>query len=240
MGIITAEIFSILVFMAIFTTLTVPFLLTWTTNWLKRRGELVHQQTKTGFMILGANSLGIFLAKKLNSHFEVTLVDSNRDLIVTAKEEGLKAVYGNILKEETMEEADALTTGTFIALTGNSEINLLAARLAGEAFYVPKKIVLLSPFQGGVDVDLLEPINASSMFASKTDIQPWNNKISSNQFQEKELEVEEEISPRDWLKQFRNKEKEVLPILIRNSEGVPRPFHYLENIIPGEAVIYLE
>jgi Kef-type K+ transport system membrane component KefB len=240
MGIITAEIFSILVFMAIFTTLTVPFLLTWTTNWLKKRGELVHQETKTGFIILGANALGILLAKRLTSHYEVALVDSNRDLIAEAKKKGLKAVYGNILKEETMEEANALTTGTFIALTGNSEINLLAARLAGEAFYVPKKIVLLSPSQGGVDVDLLEPINASSMFASKTDITPWIHKISSGQFSEKELEVEEEISPREWLKQYREKEKEVLPIFIQNSEGVPRPFHYLENITPGETVIYLQ
>lgn len=41
MNIISQEIFSILVFMAISTTLTVPILLTWTTNWLKKRGEFV-------------------------------------------------------------------------------------------------------------------------------------------------------------------------------------------------------
>ena len=36
MGIIDKTIFSILVFMAIFTTLTVPVLLSWTTKWLRK------------------------------------------------------------------------------------------------------------------------------------------------------------------------------------------------------------
>lgn len=240
MGIISAEIFSILVFMAIFTTLTVPFFLTWTTNWLKKRGELVHQESRTGYIILGANALGILLAKKLSSQQEVTLVDSNRDLVNTAKNEGLKAIYGNILKEETLEEANAMAAGSFIALTGNSEINLLAARLAGEAFYVPNKIVLLSQNQSGVDVDLLEPINASSMFAGKTDIIPWIHKISSDQFLEREEKAEAEISPREWVKLHRSQNKEILPILIQNTEGINRPFHYLENIMPGEIIIYLQ
>lgn len=240
MGIIDAEIFSILVFMAIFTTLTVPLLLTWTTNWLKKRGELVHQDSRDAYIILGANALGIFLAKKLSTQVEVILVDSNRDLVADAKKEGLNAVYGNILKEETLEDAKALTAGTFIALTGNSEINLLAARLAGEAFYVPNKIVLLSKSQSGVDVDLLEPINASSMFAAKTDIVPWIHKISSGQFEEIIQEVDEETSPREWLKSHLTQEKEILPILIQNTEGVNRPFHYLANITPGEKVIYLQ
>jgi Kef-type K+ transport system membrane component KefB len=237
MGIISAEIFSILVFMAIFTTLTVPVLLTWTTNWLKKRGELVHQESRDGYLILGANPLGLYLAGKLRSNYEVTLVDSNREFVAIAKNEGFKSIYGNILKEETMEEANAIKMGTFIALTGNSEINLLAAQLAKDAFYVPRKIVLLSPGEAGADVDLLEPIDASSMFAGKTDIMPWIHKIASNNFSEGKMNVEKEISTREWVKE---QEKEILPILIENPENEVRPFHYKENILPGEKVIYLQ
>ncbi len=240
MGIINTEIFSILVFMAIFTTLTVPVLLTWTTNWLKRRGELVHQETRDGILILGANSLGLYLAQKLRENYPVTLVDSNRELIANAKKEGFQAIYGNILKEETMEEARAIEMGTFIALTGNSEINLLAAQLAGDAFYIPRKIVLVSPSEGGADVDLLEPIGASSMFANKTNIFPWIHKISENDFQEKRIEINKETTTREWVKKQRNTSENPLPILIENIEGMVRPFHYNEVIVPGEKVIFLE
>lgn len=240
MGIITAEIFSILVFMAIFTTLTVPVLLTWTTNWLKKRGELVHQGSREGYLILGANSLGLYLADKLRINHPVTVVDSNRELVAIAKSEGFDAIHGNILKEETLEDAGAMNKGTFIALTGNSEINLLAAQLAGDAFYVPIKIVLVSPNEAGADVDLLDPIGASSMFANKTDIFPWIHKITSHQFEEKKVEIKEEIKARDWVKQHRDSQKNILPILIENTEEELRPFHFEESILPLEKVIYLQ
>ena len=240
MGIISAEIFSILVFMAIFTTLTVPILLTWTTNWLKKRGELVHQESRDGYLILGAHPLGLLLARKLKTSYDVTLVDSNREFVAVAQDEGFKAVYGNILKEETMEEANAIKMGTFIALTGNSEINLLAAQLARDAFYVPTKIVLISPGEAGADVDLLEPIDASSMFAGKTDILPWIHKIASNDFSEGSMEIEQEMTSRAWVKQQQERNKVVLPILIENPEKQVRPFHYKEEILPGEKVLFLQ
>lgn len=205
MGIISAEIFSILVFMAIFTTLTVPLFLTWTTKWLKNRGELIHQESRKGFLILGANPLGIHLAKHLKEENDVTVVDSNREMVDLAKEEGLNAVFGNILKEETMEQAKAIDKGTFIALTGNSEINLLAAQLANDSFYIPKKIVLMDPKESGAGVDLLDRIDASSMFASKTKLDPWTYKISTNSAKEQEILVEEEISTRQWVKELKNK-----------------------------------
>lgn len=241
LGIITNEIFSVLVFMAIFTTLTVPFLLTWTTNWLKKRGELVHQESRDEYLILGANSLGLYLAKKLrSSDYKVTLVDSNRILISEAEKEGFKAVHGNILKEETMEDANAMEMGTLIAITANSEINLLAAQLARDAFYVPKKIVVVAQSEAGADVDLLDPIGASSMFAGKTNIIPWIQKINSGQFQEKKIRIEEEISTREWVKKHRDPENDFLPVLIENTETELRVFHYNEIITPGEKVIYLQ
>ncbi|MBD0823295.1 cation:proton antiporter [Aestuariibaculum marinum] len=67
-GVITQEIFSILVFMAIITTLSVPLLLTWSTNWLKKRGELVKQFSKKGCIILGANPLGLLVGKHLKEN----------------------------------------------------------------------------------------------------------------------------------------------------------------------------
>lgn len=239
MGIITSEIFSILVFMAIFTTLSVPILLTWTTNWLRARGELIAQESRSGYLILGANPLGLYMAKHLMEQEEVIIVDGNRELISEARDKGFPALQGNILKEETMEDAKAGEKGTFLALTGNSEINLLAAQLADDVFFIPKKIVLVSPNKNGADVELLDKINATSLFANKTDLEPWSAKILTHSYKEESQEIREEISTREWVKKYRKTERNILPVFVFNQDGQKRPFHYNDTITPGEKVIYL-
>ncbi len=240
MGIISNEIFSILVFMAIFTTLTVPLFLTWTTKWLRNRGELVHQESRKGYIIVGANPLALYMAAHLNDKNEVLIIDANREMVAEAKNKGFEAMYGNILKEETFEDANAIEKGTLIALTGNNEINFLAAQMAEEAFYIPNKIVLVSPTENGADVDMLDKINATSLFASKTELKPWANRISKGEFEEKTKTLSEQISTREWVKKYRNSEKSILPFFIMNTDGVKRPFHYNDTIDEGEKVIYLE
>ncbi|GGW43800.1 monovalent cation:proton antiporter family protein [Arenibacter certesii] len=239
MGIITTEIFSILVFMAISTTLTVPLFLTWTTNWLRKRGELVKQDTRKGYLILGANPLGLYIAKQLKEHHEVVLIDSNKELIHEANEQGVTAIHGNALKEDTFEMANAIDKNTFIALTGNSEINLLATQLANNSFYIPNKIVLMSPDENAAGVNLLDPMDASSLFANKTDMAPWAYKISANEFKENIETVESDSTTREWVKE-RGKNKDILPILIVDENGHKRPFHFKDNISANEKVIYLE
>ena len=239
MNIISQEIFSILVFMAISTTLTVPVFLTWTTNWLKKRGELVKQDARNGYLILGANPLGLFIAKQLAEQNEVILIDYNKDLVNEANAQGVKAIYGNGLREDAFEMANALNKNTFIALTGNSEINLLSAQLAYNSFYIPNRIVLVSPVENGVGVNLLEHMDASSLFANKTDMVPWSYKITTNNFEEKTEKMEKEISTRNWFKN-RAMNKDILPILILDENGLKRPFHYKDIIKPKESVIYLQ
>ncbi len=240
MGIISAEIFSILVFMAIFTTLSVPVLLTWTTNWLKKRGELIHQESRTGTLILGANPLGLYIAKHLNKNKDVTVVDSNKEMIGLAKKAGFTGIQGNILKEEIMEDAKAFDKGMFIALTANSEINLLAAQLANDSFFIPKKIVLMNPKESGAGVDLLDRIDASSMFANKTRLEPWIYKITSGKIEEKTTTVEEETTTRKWVKTHLESDTDILPIIIVDTEGKKRPFHFHDTIMPDEKIIFLQ
>ena len=239
MNIISQEIFSILVFMAISTTLTVPVFLTWTTNWLKKRGELVKQDARNGYLILGANPLGLYIAKQLAEQNEVILIDYNKDLVNEAKAQGLKAIYGNGLREDAFEEANAINKNTFIALTGNSEINLLSAQLAYNSFYIPNRIVLVSPVENGVGLNLLEHMDASSLFANKTDMVPWSYKITTNNFEQKAEKIEKEISTRNWFKN-NAKNKDILPILILDENGQKRPFHYKDIIKPKESVVYLQ
>ena len=170
----------------------------------------------------------------------MVLIDANREMVAEAKKQGFNSMHGNILKEETFEDANAIEKGTFIGLTGNSEINYLAAQLADDAFYIPNKIVLVSPSETGTDVNMLDKIKATSLFANKTELEPWALKISNGDFKEHTLTIKEEISTREWIKEHKGDKNSILPFFIVNTEGVIRPFHYNDTITEGEKVIYLE
>ena len=91
-GIITQEIFSVLVFMAIFTTATVPLLLKWGVDWLDARGELSRAvDERNGVVIVGTGPAARAIAKSLDPAYPVWLIDNNHDRVIQAKGEGLNA-----------------------------------------------------------------------------------------------------------------------------------------------------
>ena len=145
LGIITSEIFSVLVFMAIFTTATVPIFLKWTTEWLDKRGELVRStEERQGVLILGAAPTARHLAKHLAETGTVWLIDTNQHNVEMAKAEGLNAIQGDALDEDILQDAEAESVRTFLALTPNPEVNVLAANIARDVFAIPDVKVLLT------------------------------------------------------------------------------------------------
>ena len=142
-GIIDATIFSILVFTAIATTATVPLLLKWGVDWLRRRGELVRSTGgRDAVVIVGAGPVARVLAQELSQSGRVTLLDSNREHCEAARALGLEAVHGDALEDEVLERAGLSEAGTFVALTPNAEVNVLSAQRAGEGFMVPQLYAL--------------------------------------------------------------------------------------------------
>ena len=240
-GIISQEIFSILVFMAILTTLSVPLLLTWSTNWLKKRGELIKQHSKDGYLILGANPLALLLGKHLKETSNVLFIDANKEVAEHAKQEGFECVHGNILEEATLTEASAGDFRTFIALTVNNEINLLASQLVNDAFFVPEKYVVISPNKNGegVVINSLKNASASSLFAGKMNIEPWIRKIQDLNYKEGEVVIKKETPTRLWFKE-KLKQKSILPLIIIAKNGEKRPFGYNDTLDIDEKIIYIE
>ena len=135
-GIIDARIFSILVFMAVFTTATVPVLLTKSIEWLRRRGELVADE-RNGILFIGAGPVAVRMATLLAEHTPVTLIDTNPDHGREAARHGLTMIKGNALDEDVMEEAGATDARCLVAITPNPEVNLLTAQLAKQRFGIP-------------------------------------------------------------------------------------------------------
>ncbi|MDW5290944.1 cation:proton antiporter [Formosa sp. PL04] len=240
-GIITQEIFSILVFMAITTTLSVPVLLTWTTNWLKKRGELVKQFSRHGYVILGANPLALLLGKHLSKTSKVVFIDANKSICEHAKNEGFQCVHGNILEESTLNEAAIKDFRTFIALTVNNEINLLASQFVNDVCFIPEKFIVISPNNGqGGNINLVDSVSASTLFSSRVDLQSWIQTVQDGNYKEIEITVREKIATREWIKSQLSKNNKVLPLVIVDSAGNKRPFRYSDTISEDEKIIYIE
>ncbi len=141
-GLIDTDVFSILVFMALFTTATVPVLLTMGVRWLRRRGELVRAGDRDQALIIGAGVVPRSIGSVLQRSMPVTLIDTNRANLLAGEREGLTVHSGNGLDEVALEAAGVETALQLIAATPNAEVNVLTAQLAVD-FGVPDVAVLL-------------------------------------------------------------------------------------------------
>ena len=179
MGLISKEIFSILVFMAIITTATVPMFLKWGVDWLKRLDLLVRSAGKrNAVMIIGATPTAQALAKLLQKAQAVWLIDSNPERIEAAKTEGLNAVNGNALDTEALSEAHAPSTALGLSMTTNAEINALAARNLRDVFMVPSVGILVLGPGRSADEETLTHLEASELFGVSTVLADWDHWFS--------------------------------------------------------------
>jgi Kef-type K+ transport system membrane component KefB/mannitol/fructose-specific phosphotransferase system IIA component (Ntr-type) len=175
MGVISLEIFSILVFMAIFTTATVPLFLKWGTEWLRKRGELVRSAERRNLtLIIGATPTARALGRLLKDSQPVSLVDSNPLRVANAQADGMEATAGNALENEILSRARAPEAGLVIAITTNTEINALTLRHAKETFMVPRLLVAGTAPGRGADLEALEHLGASVLFGRGVRLLDWD------------------------------------------------------------------
>ncbi|RIJ45879.1 sodium:proton exchanger [Maribellus luteus] len=239
MGIIDKTIFSILVFMAIFTTLTVPVLLSWTTNWLRKRGELVYMDQRNGVLILGVNPLSLLLAKYFAKKQPVTLIDNNLELVTQAQEQGFSCIHGNALNEDVLAESSPENIALFMGLTANGQVNLRAGELLHKSFLVPGIFVAVSEPESKIGDEVLQKSNAQILFSSSVVMDDWAHKITHHEVSESSAAIKDEIAADKWMRRSGISDN-FLPVLIENDEGMMRPFHADDLLSPGEKVIMLQ
>jgi Trk K+ transport system NAD-binding subunit len=167
------------------------------------------------------------------------MVDANQDAVNLAKNQGFKCVHGNALKEETMSEARAETIETFIGLTTNTEINILAAQMAMETFHIPNNYVIISRSSNGAGMNFLEITRANSLFAKKIDIEHWITRIAGRHYNEETILINEKTDARTWIKNMDSNGDEILPLVIETPGGGKRLFRYAEIIESGEIVSFI-
>ncbi|MEE8602260.1 cation:proton antiporter [Euzebya tangerina] len=175
-GIITTEIFSILVFMAITTTATVPLFLTWGVEWLRRNGELEKGSSRRrGAIVIGAGPTGRLVAGLLPG--PVTLLDGNQYRCRRAKRQGFRVINGDALDEEVLRLAGAADVRELVAVTPNAEVNVLAAQLARDLFGMPETKVLLPSSASPAMARIVKNLDAGRLFGNGTDIEAWDQHL---------------------------------------------------------------
>jgi Kef-type K+ transport system membrane component KefB/Trk K+ transport system NAD-binding subunit len=238
MGIITQELFSILVFMAIFTTATVPFLLKWGTDWLRNRGDLVRSgDARRGAVILGAGPLSRSVAKALSVGRPVWLIDRNMKHCDLAKADGLHAVCGNALEEQVLSEAGAASATMLLAMTSNAEINALAAQMARSTFLVPEAYVAREEAMREGDQTSLTHLGASALFGTPAVLAEWDHHLTRNEVREERLAVDRPMGAAELVSVL-NEQGVALPIVVYRN-GDADPVHADSSLLPGDEVVYL-
>ena len=241
-GIISQEIFSVLVFMAIFTTATVPIFLKWGTDWLRRRGELTRStDERTGLVIVGAGPTARAIAKVLSESIQpIWLIDNNIDHCNTAKAEGLNAIYGDALNEDHLVEAQIENARWVLTLTPNTEVNILVAQHIRNAFSVPDVFVLLTRTEQGALRNILAEISAKPIHNKDINLTDWDELFHHNKdFQPIEIEVDSPIDINNLLTKVRESHETFLPVAI-SQNGQRMPFAAVKSLDVGDKLIILQ
>ncbi len=237
MGIISAEIFSILVFMAIATTAAVPLFLKWGSEWLKGRGELVRSaDERQGTVIIGAGPTARALAKALAEAQPVWLIDKNLQHCQQAEAEGLSVVYGTALDVEVLSRANTAEAQAFLAITPNEEVNVLTAQLAYEVFQVPKVRALLMNGEQSLN-NIISETPIQPLSASWHNLPEWDHWLSHQQTEEAKIQVEA-TTLAEKLTVDSLSVKSTLPLVVARN-GVRLPFATVDELDRGDQVLAL-
>lgn len=226
MGLIDQDIFSILVFMAIITTATVPLFLKWGTDWLGRLGLLIRSTAKrNGVLIVGATPTTRALAKLLGGSQRVWLVDSNPARVQEARADGLDGFVGSALEAEILGEAHATEAARALVMTPNAEINALVARQLRDMFLVPELgvVVLREAKESGEET--LEHLHASPLFGRPTLLGDWDYWFSQGVVALERHAVIDESS-RDLPARFQADSRALPMVIEREVDGTRRLLPY--------------
>lgn len=218
-GLIDATVFSILVFMAIFTTATVPILLTRAIAWLDRHGELVGED-RDAYVVVGAGPVARRLAVSLAETAPVTMIDTNADHCAAAQAAGLTAINGSGLDEDVLAEAHAAEAKALLAATANAEVNLLAAKIAKRHFGVTDVLVTLGPDTTQSMHSMLDELDGELLFGRPVDVDLWDADLEQDRVVDLEYSIAE---PSDLLEADGVDEQQAaltsLPLVIQTPEG---------------------
>jgi NhaP-type Na+/H+ or K+/H+ antiporter len=169
-GIAQGERLPALTFLAIMLTVTIQGL---TAPWVARLLNL-HGMEGRRVVIVGANRLGRELAQIIQAHGRpITLVDTNQLYVDEALNAGLNAMQGNALDEYILEQSCIDEAETILAVTSNSEVNVLVSQFAQDVFGTRRTFPIINNPEKGADAKTLRHTGGKMGFGKPIDVMAW-------------------------------------------------------------------
>ncbi len=210
-GITGGEAIKALVFLTIMITVFVQGL---TARWVAQ-GLKITSALATGAVIIGCNPLGRLLGRLFQEQGEsVVLIDTDPEDCQKAKAENLLVFQSSGLDPQVLQDAGIASVGTFIALTHNSEVNLVLAQRAIEEFQPPRVFAIFASTDQSPQTTSKTKINQA--FIEKFSVKTWTQYLNEGQFQLGKTQLKEEIvSTQKVYLQGLIESGELLPLLIK-------------------------
>jgi len=138
----------------------------------------VREPTPDAILLLGADSVGLALARELGSGGRrVVLLDSNPEHCRAAEEAGWPVVFGNALQESTLARAQPEHAAAVVAATSNERVNSLFVREARDRFRVPRAYVAREGGRMGIPQQALARQGILTLFDAPKDVERWNVRL---------------------------------------------------------------
>lgn len=235
-GLITPEVFTVLVVMAVLTTAGVPVMLKLGVEWLRSRGELADAGgARRGVVIIGAGALARAWAQALEGGGrEVALVDRNRDRVRQARAFGLTAVEGDVTDVDALADAGAAEAEIVLGLTANFEVNLLAARLAREEFGIREVHVATGPEPHQSVAVLLQRYECTPIGPVPLDVDRWSALLGTGEAMPTTVVIGPRVDAEAMFARLTSG-RAGLPVAVRRDEEVI-PFALVDRLRTGDRV----
>jgi NhaP-type Na+/H+ or K+/H+ antiporter len=249
-GISGGDAIKALVFLTIISTVALQGLTAGlVANWLN-----ITSMQATGAVIVGCNPLSCLIARLFKDNNEsVVLIDTNQDACEEAEKDGIPVFTSSALDMNVLEEAGLATSGTFLAMTNNAEVNVVLAQRATEEFS-PPRVLAVSPVDPkpsskpeATDTASPQPSKAmksaptkiQSAFIEKLPLKQWNRFIQDGAVKlgETTLRATGVLFQQAHLRAL-SRAGELVPILLERNNRL-QVVQASEDWQPGDRIIYL-
>jgi len=148
--------------------------------------------------VLGAHGLALRMGEWLRDNgAQVVFIDSNPAHVNAAQELGFPVVFGDGLRERTMQRARFESVGIAVGLTSNQVLNSVFVSRAGELFDVPQGYIAVADQNTGIAPDLVEQQGARVLFDGPHDAERWETRIRQGSVSIEEWRVAGEAGEAD-------------------------------------------
>jgi Trk K+ transport system NAD-binding subunit len=151
----------------------------------------LNQPDISGIVIVGSNAIGIVVARLFQANGQrVALVDTSAELCKQAAEYNIPALVSNGLDGKALAEAGLDSVGTFLAMTVNTDVNVVIAQLVAKEF---KPTQVLAVYPRDADPESATENIVQQAFCDRVPIKTWNQYVTQKEVRVGEFRLTEAI-----------------------------------------------